>query len=396
MSRKSKIKDVQKIRGRKKERKRRIKQWFRNVRRQYDAINIDLCAMNLEEIFKWVENINTKDKQTEEESTEEYIGRLLDRYFNELGNLNNPINNDSNWNELLSDVESLNNTIIECLDLYARAKIGDSIIKFHDILQTNSRLLSLEINPANKEDQNWYRMRMQDEENRVFEAKEMFHVPFNLRHKVSLARYSVSGYPCLYISRSVWATWEEMHEPKLSDFSVSRMELQGPFEVLDLRVPVWDGCSDDQKLVKQLYTIPLVLACSVKVKYPKDNFKPEYIIPQLVMLAIAYDDVSFMGCAYTSTRRNPRFTWQDIRLLDNIALPVKMVNMEQKLCPKLRSYFKVSDSTNYDYELLKKPYDNLFWNYADEELNLRGAESYDNSVFGQIERRLLEMEVILL
>jgi len=348
--------------------------------------------MTLQELFKWVETFNTQDKQSDIESTEAYIQRLLDTYYNELNTMPSPVSTSVNWMTFLADMDSLNKMILECLNLYAQAKIADSIIKFHDILRTKTSFLTLVVDPAKKEDKNWYRMRLQEDEKRVFSANEMFHIPFNLRHKVSLARYSVSGYPCLYISRSVWATWEEMHEPKLSDFTVSRLELQSSINVLDLRVPVWHDNYDEKELLKQLYTIPLVLACSVKVKYPKDNFKPEYIIPQLVMLAIAYSDVPYMGCAYTSTRRNPIFTWPDIRLLDNIALPVKLVNQTQKLCPKLCSLFKVSDSTNYDYELLKEPFNTLFWNTFDEGIIIDEGKKYESSVFGQIEERLYEMD----
>ena len=358
--------------------------------------NYVVYSMTLQELFNWVENFNSQDKQVDYESTEDYIGRLLDRYFNELNKIPCPVRNVTEWEELLSGVDLLNTTIKVCLNLYAQAKIADSIIKFHNLLLSNTNLLTLEVNPANAEDKNWYRMRLQEDEKRIFPANEMFHIPFNLRHKVSLARYSVSGYPCLYISRSVWATWEEMHEPKLSDFTVSRLELQNRFSVLDLRVPVWHDNYNEYVLLNQLYTIPLVLACSVKVKYPKDNFKPEYIIPQLVMLAIAYNDIPYMGCAYTSTMRNPIFTWPDIHLLDNIALPVKLITQSQKLCSKLCSYFTVTDSTNYDFELLKKPYESLFWNHVGEGLCINGAEDYSNSVFGQIEVRLKEKKSIVI
>jgi hypothetical protein len=347
--------------------------------------------MTIQELFKWVENFNTQDQQAETETTEAYIERLLDTYYKELNAMSSPVGASVDWLSFLTDIDSLNKVILECLDLYSQAKIAESISKFHDVLRAKTSLLTLTVDPAKVDDKNWYRMRLQEDEKRVFPANEMFHIPFNLRHKVSLARYSVSGYPCLYISRSVLATWEEMHEPKLSDFSVSRLELLEPIKVLDLRVPVWQDNYSDQDLLNHLYSIPLVLACSVKVKFPKDNFKPEYIIPQLVMLAIAYSDVPYMGCAYTSTRRNPIFTWPDIRLLDNIALPVKVVNQNQKLCPMLCSMFKVSDSTNYDYELLKKPFNSLFWTYIGEGLKVDEAQDYKNSVFGQIEERLRKM-----
>lgn len=351
--------------------------------------------MSLKEIFNWVETFNVNVKRNDDETIKGYISRLLNKYLQDLSDSPCPIHYQSDWDHLLNNVQKVNSTIIECLDLYSRAHIAESIEKFHELLQCEG-VLTLEVDPEVEDDKNWYRMRKQDEDERVFPAKEMFHVPFNLRRKVSLARYSISGYPCLYISRSVWATWEEMHEPKLSDFTVSRLELQRRFKVLDLRVPVWREDIDEHSLLSQLYTIPLVIACSIKVEYPKDDFKPEYIIPQLVMLAIAYQDVDYMGCAYTSTMRNPVFKWQNINLLDNIALPVKLVDENQELCPKLCTYYNITDSTNYDFELFKKPFETDFWKNIDKDGVHDEANDYQNSVFGQLESRLKQMECLTL
>ena len=348
--------------------------------------------MSIKEIFNWVETFNVNVKRNDDETTKGYISRLLTKYQQDLSHSPCPIHSQSDWDNLLNDVQKVNSTIIECLNLYSRAHIAESIEKFHELLVQDNGILTLEVDPGIEDDKNWYRMRIQDEDERVFPAKKMFHVPFSLRRKVSLARYSISGYPCLYISRSVWATWEEMHEPKLSDFTVSRLELQNRIKVLDLRVPVWREDIDEFRLLSQLYTIPLVIACSIKVEYPKDDFKPEYIIPQLVMLAIAYQDVDYMGCVYTSTMRNPVFKWPNINLLDNIALPVKLVDEKQEFCPKLCTFFKISDSTNYDLELFKEPFGTEFWKNLDKCGVHDGAKEYQNSVFGQLESRLKQME----
>lgn len=346
----------------------------------------------IQDIFKWVETFNQTTQSNEKETTEDYIKRLMQSYQEQLHRLGVcPVQSQADWERTLVDIGLLCQTIEQCLELYSKARIAESISKLHDLLVGNDKVLKLTLTPSN--DKVWYRMRPQEKGKRVFPAKEMFHIPFNLRHKVSLARYSVSGYPCLYISRSIWANWEEMHEPKLSDFTVSRLELQKSIQVLDLRVPLRNDAKDDATILRHLYTIPLVLACSVKTRYPDDNFKPEYIIPQLVMLAITYPDIDVMGCAYTSTMRNPVFTWPDVRLLDNLALPVKSVNNTTPLCPSLTALFKISDSTNYDFELVKEPFATLFWDTFDEEAIISGAKQYDASIFGQMEERLAEKEV---
>lgn len=351
----------------------------------------------IQDIFKWVETFNQTTPANEKEVVEDYINRLLQFYQKQLHLLSVcPVQSQADWERVLTEIESLCQIISECLAYYSQARIADSINLLHDCLAGNPNLLVLTISPDNDIDRVWYRMRLQEKGKRVFPAKEMFHIPFNLRHKVSLARYSVSGYPCLYISRSIWANWEEMHEPRLSDFSVSRLELQKSIQVLDLRVPLWNDEIDEVSILRQLYTIPLVLACSVRTRYPDDNFKPEYIIPQLVMLAITYPDINVMGCAYTSTMRNPVFIWPDVKLLDNISLPVMSVNNATPLCPHLTSLFKISNSTNYDFELIKEPFATMFWNTIDEGLIISGAKQYEASIFGQMQERLARFEVVQL
>lgn len=85
------------------------------------------------------------------------------------------------------------------------------------------------------------------------------------------------------------------------------------------------------------------------------------------------------------------FKW-DLELLDNIALPVKLIPTGEdnnKFCSKLTSYFTISEGTNYEYEAIRKPFSTLFWNIVEEggQCKDTGLE-YPNSYFGQMEERL--------
>lgn len=242
---------------------------------------------------------------------------------------------------------------------------------------------------TNEDDTNWFRMRIQEKNKRTFSSNEMFHIPFQLRGKVNTQRYSLPGYPCLYVSRSIWATWEEMHEPNLSNFCVSLLKPILKFKVLDLRI-IDDSKLEKLDVEKVLCTMPLIIACSIKVLYPDDNFKPEYIIPQLIMLALV-DEQEWWGCAYTSTQRNPLFQWS-LHKLDNLALPVKMVKRDG-LCTKLCDLFKITDATNYEYEMLKHAFGTTFWS-TDNDYGMHDeGEDYENSIFGQMEDRLKGMKL---
>lgn len=277
---------------------------------------------------------------------------------------------------------------MKALDDYNHARIGSCVSAITDYLKNND-LLCYQI----ASEDTWYRMRIQEKYQRAFPAKEMFHIPFQLRGKVNTQRFSLPGYPCLYISKSIWAAWEELHEPAISTFCVSKLKTIDSIEVLDLRVPDTKNIQNGD-IKKLLLTIPWVIVCSIRIVSPDDNFKPEYIIPQMVMLSLV-DDYRYQGCAYTSTQRNNVFKWPNQRLLDNVALPVQCIANDTGLCSKLCAKFRITDATNYDYELLKKPFESTFFQYSntDECLNISNGGRYEESIFGQMESRSNSMEL---
>jgi hypothetical protein len=80
-----------------------------------------------------------------------------------------------------------------------------------------------------------YRIRpMGDDPLSTLEIDKIFHVPFNLRHKVSSQRYSVPGLPCLYLGGSIWICWEELGRPSFHNLQVSRFAGAANSSVLDL------------------------------------------------------------------------------------------------------------------------------------------------------------------
>ena len=54
-----------------------------------------------------------------------------------------------------------------------------------------------------------YRMRSVDEV-KEYEIEDIFHIPYNLRAKISSNRYSISGYPSLYLSTSLELCKQEL------------------------------------------------------------------------------------------------------------------------------------------------------------------------------------------
>lgn len=347
----------------------------------------------IEELIRKVHE-RLSEKRPKDMFFESYLGKLLDEYQTMVSELDSSID----MNEVEGKIANSIETIKETLRLYSSARIAQSIRNLQNYIMENDSLLEVIISKEQTENRNWYRMRLQEPHSKIFPASQMFHIPFNLRGKVNTQRYSLPGYPCLYVSRSVWASWEEMHEPKLADFCVSRLELQSKIKVLDLRMVNSDNIGQ-MDIFRLLCTFPLIIACSIKTLNPDDNFKPEYIIPQLVMLSIVEGE-KYDGCAYTSTQKNPFFVdWEDIRLLDNLALPVKEINDKNSLCEKLCNFFKVTNATNYEYELLKGSFKTFHIDFIENTGTLRlddQNKEYDKSIFGQLENMLKSKKVHLL
>lgn len=147
------------------------------------------------------------------------------------------------------------------------------------------------------------------------ERKELFHIPATMRQLVKTERYSMPGYPCIYLASQAELCWYECGKPeqftivkydipqeendylKLIDFSEKLMPLKHSFFC-------WFHNEQDKQavrryLLKHICTYPLRAACSVVTQYPKADFKEEYIIPQLLLQWVAHDDY-FDGIRYES------------------------------------------------------------------------------------------------
>lgn len=61
------------------------------------------------------------------------------------------------------------------------------------------------------------------EDNRPYQRVRLFHTPYNLRSKVSTCRYSIAGYPSLYLGTSLALCCEEIHRNPYQNFSMASM-----------------------------------------------------------------------------------------------------------------------------------------------------------------------------
>ena len=165
-----------------------------------------------------------------------------------------------------------------------------------------------------KDPLNLFRIRKVNE-NITQTRKEIFHTPYSLRSKVPTCRYSIAGYPSLYLGTSVALCNEEFAGRNSDGFTiVSKFKIERIYnpkkhfeiDVLDLGIKPKDFLSRHDGLSetdtnnvyskrifrkgellesKENYLIwyPLISACSFIRAHRERPFASEYIVPQLLM-----------------------------------------------------------------------------------------------------------------
>lgn len=134
----------------------------------------------------------------------------------------------------------------------------------------------------------------------AFPRCDIFHTPANLRDKISTARYSIAGYPSLYLADALELSMQEMGKPYHS--IASSFKIVGECErestlVIDLGIRPQDFLFYEMGSPKNevneeldiLYTrnyvfwFPLLAACSFVRENSDSSYSDEYAIPQLLM-----------------------------------------------------------------------------------------------------------------
>lgn len=145
-------------------------------------------------------------------------------------------------------------------------------------------------------------------DNTPYERSRVFHTPYYLRSKVSTSRYSIAGYPSLYLGTSLELCSEEVnYNPHETIALAARFQLERCFEKNDTLIEVIELAIKPQDFiikennksnnrilpseiindssVQNAYLLwyPLIASCSFIRVNKKDPFAVEYIIPQLLM-----------------------------------------------------------------------------------------------------------------
>lgn len=297
------------------------------------------------------------------EDFEGFINDIFERYLSTLKSIHLKIPKDIN---MLRDIDIKNATEIskkiqEAVKKYFEGYPSPAFKNIEDIFHSNlfpQGYLNKQMTILDRRGGRLYKMRTGT--GHAFTAKEMFHIPFEKRGFVNTNRYSIPGLPCVYLGSSPLVCWEELNRPDLNTVqtslfvkkSVSYLDFSTPpGALLELLIGKFNfnGFSDDDNdnmkeiykdLISHIVVWPLMAACSIKVKHPKDSFKPEYIIPQLLLQWVR--ESTFDGISYFSTKLD-NYTLDTAKLYTNYAFPAQE-HKKTGHCPKLWSKLKSSDA----------------------------------------------------
>lgn len=147
------------------------------------------------------------------------------------------------------------------------------------------------------------------DDNIPYSRTRIFHTPYNLRSKVSTSRYSIAGYPSLYLGTSLELCCEEVQYNPHKGFAIaSKFKIERDIEDNDTVINVielalkpqdffeqnryndfnrrkFDEMNLRDKATKNIYLLwyPLIAACSFIRTNKSHPFAAEYIVPQLLM-----------------------------------------------------------------------------------------------------------------
>ncbi len=224
---------------------------------------------------------------------------------------------------LLDDTKSICNMILDSISDYFSGQPGLAFEKMEKAFTVDDCHLLKLLPVLEIPSMHFYRVR-KNKNNKAFkERKELFHTPFNLRNKCASYRFSIAGYPSLYVAGSLDTSLKES-EINDNDYTCICYQTSGKkLKCADLTLPArplnfWEKYS-------LVVFYPLIVACSLKVKDEKAPFKPEYIIPQLLFQVLKLHS-QHDGICYVSTKYNPiSFTNQKQK---NFALYVNNATQE--------------------------------------------------------------------
>ncbi len=341
-----------------------------------------------------------------------FVSNLLDEFKESTSEFIGPLG------KMLDDNRDLFNSVIiyikTCLEYYYKGRVRKSYDYLSRSLYDIKDYLSVgKISMLHMHDQtSLYRMRVFNSKGNP-DKNDIFHVPFEKREFLSSQRYSVPGFPCLYLGNSLFVCWKELDEPVLENTIIARFTLEEEkFKFMDLAYPTFlfkkllmedygnPAISDvdiNDTMFSFLIKWPIILCSSMNLNSISSSapFKPEYIIPQMVLEWIR-DSENLDGIIYFSNKVHFRED-KTLGFYCNYAIPVR-TSREEGQCASIANRVELTDplkvQTLYYSNAMRElaSHENYKPNIKFISLDDHTIEEYSTTMFGKLENYLSEKE----
>lgn len=285
----------------------------------------------------------------------------------------------------ISEIEKGFETLNECCRSFLHGDIAAAINRMYGYYFGKDVLLKTV--PLSQGNHFFFRMRNATNYE-LYKEEEMFHIPFEKNYLIKNERFSISGFPSLYLGKSVYVCWEELGRPDFDHANVAVYNNSEECTVIDLCMP-----AKIEDIIRSLQTLPMILSSSLPVLNPGYDFKPEYIIPQLLMQCVVrYNKKSgkaIDGIKYDSIHKYSGESFYDYHesglsnLYENYVFPARHVS-DSGHCPILKDRFVFGCSDSFarydleDYESTKNHEDSI-------------ENKYEKSKFHAMEMHLFQV-----
>lgn len=361
----------------------------------------------LDFIFGWRLNVDDKGEISNLNNT----GRVTKKdVINNMGLL--PLlfdekNNDPEFKILRNEIFEVCKQVKIIVTLFLVGDYKTSYDKFEELMRILNDENKLPIVTI-KVDEVFFRMRSRRPDEAPFKPLDLFHVPFTKRNLIKSYRFSLPGYPCLYLSKSMYSCWEEMRRPALDSFFYAGFKTIKNFKLLDLRIR--QDVKQDEEIEKYIQMLPIALASTMQVKEDGRAFVPEYIIPQLIskwVLAKYRQNMlidkkvigdCIIGLNYSSAMEDVWFEFSNnpdtYSLVDNLAILTIIKNDQVGLeyCDEVSSLFEMTKPHCYEYEYIKNTAEFFNKAFKRHQYSAEDFLKYKDSYLSFLEDRIIKSD----
>lgn len=241
----------------------------------------------------------------------------------------------------LEKIDEVNQLILSAVEHYLNGMPSKAYDQISKLITNYYNNLSVE-----DKDITGYRI-VSIDDNKLYDRKRVFHVPFSLREKIKTDRYSIPGYPCLYLADCFDGCLNEVDYNPGNNYIISKFKSDKKLKILDLsvspneiNVSLNSNSSGEQlkySCLNYMHTFPLMIACSYIRNKPDLPFAPEYVIPQLLLQCFHAGKVKIDGIRYLSCKTNINNEFRNY-----VFLTEYNNEMQSDYCEKLKKVFSLT------------------------------------------------------